>query len=314
MNSGTLSEIAFDRSFSERPGEVTQVSPLIRRVMANNAGPFTFTGTCTYIIGRAKVALIDPGPADPGHIGAILAAVRGETVQEIVVTHTHRDHSPAAAAIKSATGARIVGCAPYRPARSLAHGEVNLLEGANDIAYAPDVIMSDGETIAGPNFTLSAVATPGHTTNHVAFALAEEAALFSGDHVMAWSTSIVAPPDGAMADYLRSLEKILAREERIYWPGHGGPVGDPPRFVRALLQHRRMREAAILARVQAGDTRIETIVAQLYSGLDPRLTTAASLSVLAHLEDLVGRGLVAADGPPGLSADYHRGIARETQG
>jgi glyoxylase-like metal-dependent hydrolase (beta-lactamase superfamily II) len=296
-------EIPFDRSFPDAVG-VTHVTPLIRRLTAPNPGPFTFNGTCTYIVGRGDVAIIDPGPADERHIAAVLAAVDGETVRHIVVTHTHRDHSPAAAAIKATTGAPIVGCARYEPARALAFGEVNLLDAANDASYAPDVVLHDGATISGATYTLSAVATPGHTMNHLAFGLHEEDALFSGDHVMAWSTSIVAPPDGAMPAYMASLEKVIAGGYSILWPGHGGPVRDPQRFLRALFHHRRLREATILARVRAGDTNIETIVARLYAGIDPRLTTAAALSVFAHMEDLVGRGLVSTVGPVTLSALY----------
>jgi glyoxylase-like metal-dependent hydrolase (beta-lactamase superfamily II) len=306
-------DIPFDRSVPESDG-VAQVSPRIRRLTAPNPGPFTFTGTCTYIVGHGEVALIDPGPADERHIAAVLAAVRGETVRHIVVTHTHRDHSPAAADIRRATGAPIVGCALYEPARALAIGEINLLDAANDADYAPDIVLGDGETIATPQYTLSAVATPGHTMNHLAFALHEEEALFSGDHVMGWSTSIVAPPDGSMQAYMASLERLLGRSDRILWPGHGGPVNDPQRFVRALFNHRRFREAAILARVEAGDSAIETIVARIYTGLDPRLTTAAALSVFAHMEDLVNRGLVATEGPVTLTAAFRLAGERARNG
>jgi glyoxylase-like metal-dependent hydrolase (beta-lactamase superfamily II) len=296
-------DIPFDRGVPDSGG-VARVSPLVRRLIAPNPGPFTFTGTCTYIVGHGDVALIDPGPADERHIAAILAAVGGETVRHILVTHTHRDHSPAAAAIRLATGAPVIGCAPYQPARALALGEVNLLDAANDADYAPDAILRDGETIAAQQYTLRAVATPGHTMNHLAFSLTEESALFSGDHVMAWSTSIVAPPDGAMQAYMASLEKLLSRSDHILWPGHGGPVTDPQRFQRALFNHRRFREAAILARVEAGDMTIDRIVARIYAGIDPRLTTAAALSVLAHMEDMVSRGLVSTDGPVTLTAAF----------
>jgi glyoxylase-like metal-dependent hydrolase (beta-lactamase superfamily II) len=206
--------------------------------------------------------------------------------------------------LKQETGAQILGCAPHQPARDLAYGEINRLDAANDIDYRPDLVMRDGDTITGKNFSLAAVETPGHTMNHVTFALLEENALFSGDHVMGWSTSIVAPPDGAMSPYMASLDKLRGRDDKIYWPGHGGPVVEPQRFVRALANHRRQREKSILARLAAGDSSIEIIVAKIYEGLNPALRGAAALSVFAHIEDLVARGLVGVDGPPTLSAAY----------
>ncbi|AMJ61045.1 MBL fold metallo-hydrolase [Bosea sp. PAMC 26642] len=289
-------EIAFDRSTTTVPaGAVVQLSPLVRRVIAGNGGPMTFTGTCTYIIGRGTVAILDPGPDDPVHIGRVLAAVAGETVSHVVVTHTHRDHSPAVPAIKLATGALVAGCGPHRPARELALGETNPLDAAADRDYAPDLPMAEGDAIEGPGWRLEAIETPGHTANHVAFALPQEESLFSGDHVMAWSTTIVAPPDGSMAAYMASIEKLRGLEHRLYWPGHGGPVTEPQRFLRGLVQHRRQREAAILSRLAAGDERIAEMVPPIYQGLPPALHRAAALSVLAQLEDLVSRGLVLCD-------------------
>jgi glyoxylase-like metal-dependent hydrolase (beta-lactamase superfamily II) len=278
----------------------------VRRVVANNPGPFTFYGTCTYIVGREEVAVIDPGPHLPGQVEAILAAIPGETVSHIVVSHTHRDHSPAARALKAATGAPIVGCGPHRAARSLALGEANPLEASADLDHRPDRQLFEGEGIAGPGWSLTAVGTPGHMANHLAFALPEEQALFSADHVMAWSTTVVAPPDGSMSDFMASLEKLKGRDETVYWPGHGGPVRDPQRFVRALIHHRRQREASILNRVAAGDRTIPAIVAAIYGGLNPALHGAAGLSVFAHLEDLVERGLVATEGAPTLAGEYVR--------
>ncbi|MDJ1157726.1 MBL fold metallo-hydrolase [Chelatococcus sp. SYSU_G07232] len=297
-------DIPFERDFAAEPGAVVVLTPLVRRVLVPNPGPFTYTGTCTYIIGRGTVAILDPGPDDGAHVAAILDAVRGETVSHVVVTHTHRDHSPAAGVVKTATGAMIAGCAPHHPARPLALGEINPLDASADRDYAPDLVLDDGEAVTGPGWSLAAVATPGHTANHLAFALPEENALFSGDHVMAWSTSIVAPPDGSMADYMASLDRLRGRGEAVYWPGHGGPVREPQRFVRALLGHRRQREAAILARLAAGDETIAAIVPRLYEGLAPALHGAAALSVFAHLEDLVARGLVVADGPPALDGRF----------
>lgn len=303
-------DLTFDRRSDAKAGEVVQVSPLIRRVIAPNPGPFTFTGTCTYIVGKGSVAVIDPGPDSSEHLAVLLAALAGESVSHIVVSHTHRDHSPGAKALQAATGAQIVGCGPHRTARSLALGEINRLDASSDTAYRPDTEMADGAILAGPGWTLEAVETPGHTANHLGFSFREENALFSGDHVMAWSTSIVAPPDGSMADYMASLDKLRARHEAVYWPGHGGPVRDPQRFVRALATHRRMREASILARIEAGDRLISDIVPKVYDGLAPALHGAAALSTFAHLEDLVERGLVqCVDGAPSLAGAYVPGQA-----
>ncbi|GAU83378.1 MBL fold metallo-hydrolase [Bosea sp. BIWAKO-01] len=288
-------DIEFDRSATAPSGEVVELSPLVRRVIAGNSGPMTFTGTCTYIIGRGTVAVLDPGPDDPAHIARVLAALAGESVSHILVTHTHRDHSPAVPALKAATGAIVAGCLPHRAARELALGEINPLDAAADRDYAPGLPMHDGDTVTGPGWTLSAVETPGHTANHLAFALAEETSLFSGDHVMAWSTSIVAPPDGSMASYMASIEKLRAMEHAIYWPGHGGPVNEPQRFLRGLVQHRRLREAAILNRLRAGDERIAEMVPPIYQGLPVALHGAAALSILAQLEDLVLNGTVLCD-------------------
>lgn len=300
--------MADDLTFDIRPpaqaGECVRVSPLVRRVVADNPGPITFTGTCSYIVGRGRVAIIDPGPDQPAHVAALLDAVRNETVTHILVTHTHKDHSPAARAIKDATGALLVGCSPHRSARPLFEGEVNMLETSSDRDYAPDRELAEGDVISGPGWSLSALATPGHMANHLAFALPEEKALFSGDHVMAWSTTVVAPPDGSMSDFMASLDKLKGREEAVYWPGHGGPVQDPRRFVRALIHHRRQREVSILNRLAAGDRTIPAIVAAIYQGLKPALVGAAGLSVFAHLEDLVAKGQVTTEGMPSLDSEY----------
>ncbi len=222
-------------------------------------------------------------------------------MEAILVTHTHRDHSPATPAIKAATGAPVYAEGPHRAARPLNLGETNVLDASGDRDFAPDIAVKDGDVVTGTGWTLESVFTPGHTANHMAFALREEQTLFSGDHVMAWSTSIVAPPDGAMGDYMASLDKLRARDETLFWPGHGGPVKEPAKFMRALAHHRRLREAAIMKRLGLGDRHIPDIVAAIYEGLDPRLKSAAGLSVFAHLEDLVGRGLVASDGPASLT-------------
>lgn len=297
-------DLAFDLDFPVGAGACIEVSPLVRRVVAGNPSAYTFTGTCSYIVGRGKVAILDPGPDLAAHVAALLDAVRGETVTHIVVSHTHRDHSPAAQALKAATGAPIVGCGAHRSARPLAEGEVNTLEASGDLGYRPNLEMREGDAVEGPGWRLQAIETPGHMANHLCFALPQERALFSADHVMAWATSIVAPPDGAMSDYMASLDKLRERDETIYWPGHGGPVKEPQRFVRALAHHRRQRETSILNRLAAGDRKIQEIVPAIYQGLKPALVGAAGLSVFAHLEDLVARGVVATEGPPTLTGEY----------
>ena len=297
-------DIPFDKRFDLPPGKVDEVAPGVRRLLANNPSPFTFRGTVSYIVGRGQVAIIDPGPLDDAHIAALLDAVRGETVSHVFVTHTHRDHSPAVPRIKAATGALVLAEGPHRPARTLRIGEAPRHAASNDTEFRPDRVLADGEVVHGPGFTVEAVATPGHTANHMAFAFKEANILFSGDHVMAWSTPVVAPPDGAMSDYMASLEKLARRPESIYLPGHGGAVHDAPRFVRAYIVHRRAREASILRRLGKGAADIPAIVRAVYIGLDPRLIRAAGLSVLAHIEDLVTRGLVVTDGEPAIDSVY----------
>jgi len=297
-------DIPFDKNFTLKPDQVQEVALGVRAMVADNPGPFTYKGTISYIVGSGSVAIIDPGPDDIGHINALLNAVRGETVSHIFVTHTHRDHSPAAAQIKAATGAKVYAQGPHRPARPLHTGEVRRLDASNDLEFLPDVALGDGETVTGSGWTLQAVATPGHTANHMAYAFKEADLLFAGDHVMAWSTTIVAPPDGAMSDYMASLHKLARRSEPLYLSGHGAPVRDAPRYVQYLIRHRQAREASILHRLAKGAADIPTIVRAVYIGLDPRLVGAAALSVLAHLEELVARGAVATEGPPSLAGIY----------
>lgn len=297
-------DIAFDRSFNLKPGVIHEVAPGVRRLLCDNPSPFTFKGTVSYIIGRGHVAVIDPGPDDPRHVAALLDAVRNESVTHIFVTHTHADHSPAAAAVKAATGAVTLGEGPHRPARALHIGEAKRLEASADQSFHPDQALADGEVVAGNGFTIEAVATPGHTANHMAFALRGADLLFSGDHVMGWNTSIVAPPDGAMSDYMASLDKLTRRPEQVYLPGHGGEIREAHHYVRQYIAHRHAREAAILSRLRLGEADIPRLVQAIYVGLDPRLVGAAGLSVLAHLEDLVARGRVATEGPPALASTY----------
>jgi glyoxylase-like metal-dependent hydrolase (beta-lactamase superfamily II) len=297
-------DIPFDKRFDLPPGKVEEVYPGVRRLLCNNPGPFTFKGTVSYIVGRDRVAIIDPGPLDEAHIEALLDAVRNETVTHILVTHTHRDHSPAAARIKAATGAPTYGEGPHRAARELHLDEAPRLDAGGDREFHPDFKLVDGDVVAGDGWSFEALATPGHTANHMAFALKGSEIIFSGDHVMAWSTPVVAPPDGAMGDYMASLEKLLRRPETTYFPGHGGAVRDAPRFVESYIRHRRGREHAILSRLADGSSDIPTLVQAIYVGLDPRLAKAAGLSVFAHLEDLVTRGLIVTDGAPSLNGVY----------
>ena len=297
-------DIRYNKEFDLVPGRTAEVAPGVRALVANNPGPFTFKGTVSYIVGRGKVAILDPGPDDDAHIASLLDAVRGETVTGIFVTHTHRDHSPATPKVKAATGATVYAEGPHRPARPLNTGEAGRLDAAGDMEFRPDVALADGAVVSGGDWTIEALATPGHTANHMAYALKEADLIFSGDHVMAWSTSIVAPPDGAMSDYMASLEKLARRREPVYLPGHGGSVHDAPRFVQTYIRHRQAREASILRRLGKGAADIATLVRTIYIGIDPRLVGAASLSVLAHLEDLVARGIVATEDTPSIRGTY----------
>jgi glyoxylase-like metal-dependent hydrolase (beta-lactamase superfamily II) len=279
--------------FDAPAGTVTRLTSLTRRVVAPNASPYTYTGTCSYIVGKGEVAIIDPGPENDDHVDALLAATEGEKLRYILVTHTHRDHSPAARVLQDRRGALIVGCPPYAPTQD---SDGLKLDASHDTAYAPHHILAHGEKLECGGATIEAVATPGHTSNHLCFALAEERTLFTGDHVMAWATTVIAPPDGSMRDYTASLELLRKRDDALYWPAHGGPVRDPQRYLRALLHHRRQREAAILERLEQGDETILTIVERIYEGVDRRLYGAAALSVFAHLKDLIERGLARSEG------------------
>jgi glyoxylase-like metal-dependent hydrolase (beta-lactamase superfamily II) len=280
-----------DHPDSAAYGHLAARSPLVRRLLAHNPSPFTFTGTGTFVVGQGTVAVIDPGPADPAHVAALIDGLRHETVSHIVITHTHMDHSPAAPALAAATGAEIVGCAPLVLADDGPRADAGF-----DATYAPDRVMQEGDSVSGPGWTLTTVATPGHTSNHLCFALAEEKALFTGDHVMGWSTTVVAPPDGDMAAYMASLAKLLDRDDAIYHPTHGEPVTDPQRFVRGLITHRKQRENQILKLLGEGAKPIPAMVAVMYAMVDKRLHPAAGRSVLAHLIDLEARGRVARSG------------------
>jgi glyoxylase-like metal-dependent hydrolase (beta-lactamase superfamily II) len=274
---------------TEQPTGVAEtLEPLVSRLLAPNPSPFTNTGTQVHLVGTTDLAVIDPGPDTPAHIDALIAAIAGRSVTAIVITHTHRDHSPGSRPLKAVTGAPIIGCAPLAFDDSGPRADASF-----DHDYAPDRVLTEGESVAGQGWTLTALATPGHTSNHLCFALPETKALFTGDHVMGWSTSIVSPPDGDMADYMRSLDKLMQRDDRIYYPAHGDPVESPQRLVRGMMGHRKQREGQILRLLREETRAIPAMVERMYVGIDPRLFPAAERSVLAHLIDLRDRGLVA---------------------
>ncbi|WP_322883067.1 MBL fold metallo-hydrolase [Sinorhizobium medicae] len=294
----------FELDFRPAHGEAVRVAKGVQRITVNNPGPFTFHGTNTYIVGHKSVAVIDPGPDDDAHFHALMNALQGREVTHIAVSHTHSDHSPLVRRLAGETGATVVGEGPHRAARPLHAGEVNPFAESSDMDFVPDLALPNGARVEGDGWSLTAVATPGHTANHLAFALDTTDILFSADHVMAWATSIVAPPDGSMAEYMASLDKLLERDDRLYLPGHGGPVNEPASFVRALKAHRKMRERAVLERLRAGDRHIADMVKVIYASTDPRLHGAAALSMLAHIEDLIEQGRVETERPPALNSVY----------
>jgi glyoxylase-like metal-dependent hydrolase (beta-lactamase superfamily II) len=295
--------IPYVRDIKFEYGKVDQVSPLIRRVIANNPGPFTFTGTGTYIIGKGEgVAVIDPGPDQPEHLQAILDATQGERISHILITHHHLDHSPLARPLAAASGAVVYGCAVTElPAEDGVRTE------AGYDRFTPDVSVCGGATVAGRGWTFEAIPTPGHTSNHICYALAEENACFTGDHIMGWSTTVVSPPDGDMADYLASLDTIQARGFRTLWPTHGPPITVPGPFIDGYRAHRMERERQILAQLAAGKSRIGDMVPAMYVGVDARLYPAAGRSVLAHMVQLVKTGRVVTNGAAGIESDYRLG-------
>lgn len=293
-------KIPFVRDMDFAYGEVQQLTPLIRRVIADNPGPFTYKGTGIYIIGHGDVAVIDPGPDIPGHLDVLVRAIGGDRVTHIFVTHSHADHSPAARPLAERTGAKIYASGiPVKATDS----EVRL-EAGDDLSFRPDVAVQDGQRFSGPGWTIEAITTPGHTSHHVAYGLAEENALFPGDHIMGWSTTVISPPDGDMDDYLASLEKVRDRAFDTLWPTHGPPIGDVRAFVQAYIDHRLAREAQILAQLAKGQTRIPAMVAEMYADVDQRLHPAACHSVLAHMERLVKQGRVRANGTPGVESEF----------
>lgn len=300
-----MDPIPFKTTMSFRYGEPEPMGPGIVRLVAPNPGPFTFKGTNTYLVGTSALAVIDPGPDDAAHRTAILAASAGRPISHILITHAHRDHSDGAAALARQTGAPILAygrgrCPPPRG------GEAHLPAGREfvDHAFNPDVPLTHGDTVTGPDFVLEAIHTPGHAPDHLCFALRHGRTLFSGDHVMAWNTTVIAPPEGRMSDYIRSLEALLARRDRLYLPGHGGRMEKPLRLVKGYLVHRQWREQAILAAIRGGAGSIPDVVARVYSTIDERLAKAAALSVMAHVEYLAERQLVTCDRPLSLDQRF----------
>jgi glyoxylase-like metal-dependent hydrolase (beta-lactamase superfamily II) len=295
--------IPFVREIDVEYGREDRVSPRVRRVIANNPGAFTYTGTGVYIIGSGKVAVIDPGPEIPEHFEALKRALDGEQVTHVLVTHSHMDHSPLAHPLAEWAGCRVYAGGAAIPTES----EVRM-EAGDDLEFRPHETVGDGWTCCGPDWTLEAIKTPGHTSNHVCYALREENALFSGDHVMGWSTTVISPPDGNMGDYLASLEKVRARGFDTIWPTHGPPVTeDPSAFIQTYIDHRRARERAILERLAAGDETIPDMVATIYADVDAKLHPAACHSVLGHMLQLVRDGRVeSGDDTPGIKTRYRQ--------
>lgn len=295
-----MAAIPFVREFEFEYGRCDRLSGRIRRVIADNPGPFTYTGTGVYIVGHGEVAVIDPGPLDSAHAEALDAALAGERVTHVLVTHHHLDHSPLARPLAAKHGAKIYG----RALRGPAAPDGPVTEAGDDTRFCPDIEIEDGAKLAGPDWTIKALHTPGHTSNHVCYALLEENALFSGDHIMGWSTSVVSPPDGHMGHYLASLERVAQRGFETIWPTHGPPVRDPAPFVQAYIDHRLARERQILDQLAAGRQAIPDIVEILYADVDRRLHPAAAHSVLAHMIRLVETGQAVCDGEPALAARY----------
>ena len=297
-------EVPYVRDMDFEYGEVAHLSPLIRRVVARNPSAFTFYGTGTYLVGRGNVAVIDPGPRNTDHVNAVLQALRGETISHILVTHTHNDHSPACSLLREHCDAKTYAFGPHGSGKFEDDGVV--VEEGGDMAFDPDVKVRDGDIVEGDGWSVECVYTPGHTSNHVCFALEQERTLFSGDHVMGWSTSVISPPDGDMARYMESLRKLLDRNDDSYWPTHGPQIVDPKRHVRAFIAHREQRALEILEKIDKGVSKIADMVPLIYTDVDVGLYPAASRSVFAALLHLVEQGTVLCQGEPRLDSDYTR--------
>jgi glyoxylase-like metal-dependent hydrolase (beta-lactamase superfamily II) len=296
-------ELAFNRSVDVDYGVAEEVAPEVRRVVANNPGPYTFLGTNSYVVGTGEVAVIDPGPADERHLKALAAAIKGERLTHILVTHSHRDHCGGARALQALAGGDVASFGPTGTERGA--GAPGLGYDFVDPAFVPDRTLADGDTVRGRGFALDVLHMPGHAPDHLCFALVGKRTVFTGDHVMGWNTTVIAPPEGNMADFLASLERLMQRHDKMFLPAHGGRIQTPQRVVRAYIMHRKWRDQTILACLDEGVCTIPRIVARLYGTLDAGLKEAAALSVLAHLEHLIGRELVAAEGASGLSSAFY---------
>lgn len=288
--------IEFKTQMNFSYGVPSGLGPGVVRLVCENPGPFTFKGTNTYLVGSTKLAVIDPGPRDDKHLDDILKVAGDRPITHILITHTHRDHVDNAQALKEATGAKTCGYVRSGAERGRIESSPSGTEFV-DIDFAPDIELQHGDTIGGADWTLAALHTPGHAPDHLCFALEGRDIVFSGDHVMAWNTTVVAPPEGRMADYLASLELLLTRRERLYLPGHGGRIEEAPRMVKAFLLHRRWREQAIVAAIRDGRQTVRDVASLIYDNLDPKLHTAALLSVMAHVEHLIEREIVSGEGP-----------------
>ena len=299
-------ELPFSRAFEVTPGVAEPVAPGLRRIVANNPGPFTFKGTNSYIVGTGEVAVIDPGPDDETHLSAILAELKAkdERVSHIFLTHTHKDHCGGLAHFAELTGAEVLGFSSEDVATRHEIAANPASEAYLDSKFIPDRALKGGERISGSDWELEAVFTPGHAPDHLCYALGDGTTLLSGDHVMGWNTTVVAPPEGDMGDYLRSLELLLARPETVYFPGHGGKIEQAHRVVKAFIMHRRWRETQILDCLKGGLTTIDSILPRIYEGLATELLDAAAYSVLAHLKLLVESHRVESDSPPGRHSRY----------
>jgi len=300
-----MTDIPFLRDIEFEPGVVDEVAPNIRRVIAANPGPFTYTGTGTYIIGKGNVAVIDPGPLDDDHIAALQKALEGETVTHILIPHTHMDHSPAAAPLKKATGAKTYGFGPHAGG-----GGENTVEHGGDRDFVPDVTLNHGDIIEGDGWSFEAIHTPGHTSNHMCFCYREAKTLFTGDHVMGWSTSVISPPDGNMTNYMASLRLLLDRDDEVYWPTHGPAITDPKPFVEAFIAHREAREEQIMFCLKTDIRYISSMVKAMYHDVPEYLHPAAALSVQAHLDHMIETGRVVSSSPGYISPTLYTAVTQ----
>ena len=296
-------ELAFNRSQDVDYGVAQEVAPGVRRIVANNPGPYTFLGTNSYLVGSGEVAVIDPGPAEPSHLEAIAAAIKGERLTHILITHSHRDHCAGARGLQALAGGKIAAFGPTGTARGA--GAPGLSYDFVDPDFVPDRKLADGDTVRGRDFALDVLHMPGHAPDHLCFALVGKRTMFTGDHVMGWNTTVIAPPEGDLAQFLASLERLMQRHDKMFLPGHGGRIQTPQRVVKAYIMHRKWREQTILACLEEGICTVPRIVARLYGTLDAGLKGAAALSVLAHLQYLIDRDLVGTEGANGVSSVFY---------